>query len=95
MASGIKDKVAIQQVNFACFNLPDFMQWLADHGVGIGTPDIYVFKKFLTDTIYPLTTRSFLPFSLGRYRRQSASIRATPWRSDQKRPFSPGRKSVN
>lgn len=49
-----KDKVAIQQVNFACFNLPDFMQWLADHGVGIGTPDIYVFKKFLTDTIYPL-----------------------------------------
>jgi hypothetical protein len=52
--NSFKNKVAIQQVNFACFDLPDFMQWLANNGIGIGTPDIYVFKNFLTDTIYPL-----------------------------------------
>ena len=48
------DKSILQMINYACFDLPQHVAWLNSQGIGIGTPDTYVFKDGLTEVVYPL-----------------------------------------
>ena len=52
--SAFPDKVIIQNINFAVFNLKRFSTWLAQNGIGIGNPDMNFSKPPLTKTVYPL-----------------------------------------
>ncbi len=46
-------KSVMQQINFGCFDVPEYGAWLVDQEIGIGAPDINV-KETLPTTTYPL-----------------------------------------
>ena len=48
------DKIVFQMINFACYDLIDYAAWLHSQGIGLGTPDVFIFKDYLTNTVYPL-----------------------------------------
>ncbi len=47
------DKIVIQQINFAPYDLKEFASWLANNNIGIGGPDVYLSNAFLLGTTYP------------------------------------------
>lgn len=75
------DKVVLQMMNFACFDLPGFGAWLADRGIGFGTPDTHAFKDPLTDEVYPMFLEHGSKVAVGpdvqwdNYERNNMSVR--------------------
>ena len=53
MKKAFPDKVVMQMVNFAAFDLEEFSAWLAGNGIAIGSPDIILHNSSLTDVTYP------------------------------------------
>lgn len=51
------DKIVIQQINYAPYDLVDYSSWLAQNQIGIGSPDVILHNTTLTDTIYPQYNR--------------------------------------
>jgi hypothetical protein len=47
------DKVVIQQINYAPYDLVDYSSWLIQKQIGIGSPDVILHNTTLTGTIYP------------------------------------------
>ena len=47
------DKVTMQMINFAAFDLVSFSSWLANNNIAIGSPDIILHNTLLTDITYP------------------------------------------
>ncbi|MCH7636268.1 MAG: hypothetical protein IIA12_01180 [Proteobacteria bacterium] len=74
-------KSVLQMVNFACFDLPDYIRWLVNRGIGLGTPDTFNFKVYLTQTIYPLMFENRYSVPMGpdvqwdNYTRNNMSVR--------------------
>jgi hypothetical protein len=79
--SAFRSKITMQMVNFACFDLLEFMQWAENRGMGLGTPDIYVFKNFLVESVYPkmYESRNVVPMGpdvqWGNYDRNNMTVR--------------------
>lgn len=47
------DKIVMQHINYAPYNLVEFSSWLAQNEIGIGSPDVILHNNTLTGTIYP------------------------------------------
>lgn len=47
------DKIVMQQINYAPYDLTDYSSWLAQNQIGIGSPDVILHNTTLTGTVYP------------------------------------------
>lgn len=47
------DKIVMQKINFAPYDIEEFGAWLVENDIGIGSPDIYLENASLTTKVYP------------------------------------------
>jgi hypothetical protein len=51
------DKIVMQMINFAPYDLSNYVNWMVENGVAIGGPDIKLKSSLLLNVTYPLYRR--------------------------------------